>query len=116
LPATISTVRFVDPVAWDAKAASTHAYWWPHFNPLMGTCSHGLCGTYPTTASGHFLIISGDSGNPDFYVINGEIFFYRGRTTSGYSAQMQADCDALTTWAGLNPADHQLQLLDLNTL
>ena len=113
LPASIATMRMVDPAAFDAKVSDTHAYWWPNFNPLLGTCQHNICGTLFTTASGHSMLISGDSGSPNFYAINGEAFYYAGRTTSGYSSQMQADCDTLTTWAGLNPADHQFQLLEL---
>ncbi len=117
LPADIQCVKMADPTAFAAKLAlEPSVFWWPRTDPQLGTCTHNIVGTVPTTASGHSMFISGDSGSPNFYVLKGEIIMLSGRTTSGYSAQMQADVDALSAWEGLNPADYKIQLLDLSQL
>lgn len=116
IPAGIACMKMVNTAALNAKLASEPTvFYWPRRSPLLGTCQHNIVGTVEGgTASGHSMYIGGDSGSPDFYVLNGEMVMTRGRTTSGWSAQMQADCDALCTWAGLNPTNYQIQLLDLS--
>jgi hypothetical protein len=56
----------------------------------------------------------GDSGSPNMIPMPGELVFYSGRSTSGPSQQMQADMDALSRSAGLDPAKYQMQWLDLS--
>jgi hypothetical protein len=57
----------------------------------------------------------GDSGSPDLLPMPGELVFFRGRSTSGPSQQMQSDMDALSRSAGLDPAKYQMQWLDLSS-
>jgi hypothetical protein len=57
----------------------------------------------------------GDSGSPDLLPMPGELVFYSGRSTSGPSPQMQSDMDALSRSAGLDPANYQMQWLDLSS-
>jgi hypothetical protein len=57
----------------------------------------------------------GDSGSPNLLPLPGELVFYAGRSTSGPSPQMQADMDALSRSAGLDPAKYQMQWVDLSS-
>src|SRR2546427_71699 len=45
----------------------------------------------------------GDSGSPDLLPLPGELIFAGGRSTSGPSAQMQADMDELCRLERLDP-------------
>lgn len=54
----------------------------------------------------------GDSGSPNLLPLPGELVFFGGRSTSGPSADMQADLDALSKMEGLNPAAYQLRWVD----
>ncbi len=56
----------------------------------------------------------GDSGSPNLLPLPGELVFFSGRSTSGPSADMQADMDTLSKMEGLNPNDYQLQWVDLS--
>jgi hypothetical protein len=56
----------------------------------------------------------GDSGSPNMLPMPGELVFWSGRTTSGPSAEMQADMDKLCQLEGLDPAQYQLQWVDLS--
>jgi hypothetical protein len=56
----------------------------------------------------------GDSGSPDMLPLPRELVFFEGRSTSGPSAQMQADMDELCRQAGLDPKKYQLQWRDLS--
>ena len=115
LPADIQPVCMVDPSAMSAKLAAQGAWWFPRHNIMLATCQHNLVGgRYYAVFSNHSFLIGGDSGSPDFYLLNGKIIMFAGCTTSGWCPQMQADCDQLSTWAGLDPASYQIQLLDLN--
>ena len=55
----------------------------------------------------------GDSGSPDMLPMPGELVFFSGRSTSGPSAEMQSDMDALCVMSGLDPRKYQLQWVDL---
>lgn len=55
----------------------------------------------------------GDSGSPNLLPLPGELVFFGGRSTSGPSADMQADIDALSKMEGLNPNAYRLQWVDL---
>ena len=55
----------------------------------------------------------GDSGSPNLLPLPGELVFFGGRSTSGPSADMQADMDALSKMEGLSPNDYQLRWVDL---
>jgi len=56
----------------------------------------------------------GDSGSPDLLPLPGELVFLNGRSTSGPSAQMQADMDTLCALENLNTNHYQLQWVDLS--
>jgi hypothetical protein len=51
----------------------------------------------------------GDSGSPNMLPLPGQLVFVSGRSTSGASAEMQADMDQLCRLQGLNPATYQMQ-------
>lgn len=57
---------------------------------------------------------AGDSGSPNLLPLPGELVFFSGRSTSGPSAEMQADMDALSKMEGLNPNLYQLRWVDLS--
>ncbi len=57
---------------------------------------------------------AGDSGSPDLLPLPGELVFLNGRSTSGPSAQMQADMDTLCALENLNTNHYQLQWVDLS--
>ena len=105
----------IDGAAFAAKLAKNTLGFYPGFNPLLGTCQHNQIGTTDGTRyNPHNFYQGGDSGSPDFYLLNGAVVMLQGRTTTGYNAQMQADADALSRFAGLAPANYQINLLDLN--
>jgi hypothetical protein len=51
----------------------------------------------------------GDSGSPNILPLGNELVFFSGRSTSGPSAEMQADMDELCRLQKLNPAKHPLR-------
>ncbi|HWV98111.1 MAG TPA: hypothetical protein VNZ64_00330 [Candidatus Acidoferrum sp.] len=55
----------------------------------------------------------GDSGSPNMLPLPDELVFYGGRSTSGPSAEMQADMDELCRRASLDPRRYQMQWVDL---
>lgn len=62
---------------------------------------------YPDTAkppfNDHDTGVSGDSGRPDMIpTLGGTLVFFKGRTTSGPTAQMQADMDILSIYLNLS--------------
>ena len=115
LPDSIEPVTMIDAAAFAAKLAKNTLGFYPGFNPLLGTCQHNQIGTTDGTHyNPHNFYIDGDSGSPDFYLLNGAVVMLQGRTTTGYNAQMQADADALSRFAGLDPSQYQIKLLDLN--
>jgi hypothetical protein len=60
------------------------------------------------------VVKGGDSGCPNLLPLPGKLVFMSGRTTSGPSAQMQADMDELCRLEKLNPKKYQLQWVDLS--
>ncbi len=83
------------------------------------TCQHGAMSAnlppfqYPDTAkppfNDHDTGVSGDSGRPDMIpTLGGTLVFFKGRTTSGPTAQMQADMDILSIYLNLSTNDYQL--------
>ena len=74
----------------------------------LGNVSADVPGFYVDTWKG------GDSGSPDMLPMPNELVFFGGRSTSGPSAEMQADIDALSDMQGLNKHDYQLQWVDLS--
>lgn len=56
----------------------------------------------------------GDSGGPILIPLPGELIFIGGISTSGPGPAMQEDMDALSRRAGLDPAEYQMQHLDLS--
>ncbi len=57
----------------------------------------------------------GDSGAPDMLPLPGELVFFRGRTSTGPDAAMQAEMDKLCRSEGLDPAKYQMQWVDLSS-
>jgi len=57
----------------------------------------------------------GDSGSPNILAMPNELIFTSGRSTSGPSAEMQADMDALCRSEKLDPRKYQLQWVDLSS-
>jgi hypothetical protein len=111
LPASITPMRVLDTNA--VARINAYALWnWsplPNY-PILGTCQHNdVGGLNFAVFSNHSFFIGGDSGSVNFIILNGEMLFVAGRTTTGYSPQMQADANTLSTWAGLNPANYQIQ-------
>ena len=57
----------------------------------------------------------GDSGSPDFIISpDNKLVLISNRGGTGVSQQFAEDVDTLTLWAGLNPADYQLNWYDLS--
>jgi hypothetical protein len=54
----------------------------------------------------------GDSGGPWMLPIPGQLIFVYGATTSGANANMQSDIDTLTTLAGADTNNYQIQFID----
>lgn len=61
------------------------------------------------------FIKGGDSGSPNLLPLPNELVFFSGRSTSGPSAQMQSDMDALCRAERLNPKRYQLNWADLSS-
>ena len=57
---------------------------------------------------------SGDSGSPNMLLLNGELLFLSGRSTSTPSRQMQADMDELCRKERLDPKKYQLRWMELS--
>lgn len=55
----------------------------------------------------------GDSGSANMIPLPGQLVFFSGRSTSGPTADMQADMDQLCRLEGLNPAKYQMRWVDL---
>ncbi|MBI3849128.1 MAG: hypothetical protein HY298_02385 [Verrucomicrobia bacterium] len=109
LPASIEPLRVVALTNVLAKYPTFGNAPHPVFRTeQLGNVSADVPGLYLNTWKG------GDSGSPDLLPLPGELVFFGGRSTSGPSAEMQADMDALCAKAGLNKAKYQLQWVDLS--
>jgi hypothetical protein len=73
-----------------------------------GHVSAGIPGFIVNTWKG------GDSGSPNMLPFFDELVFLSGRSTSGPSAEMQADMDQLCRLQHLDPKRYQLQQVDLS--
>lgn len=74
-----------------------------------GNVSAGIPGfTYPSQ-------VGGDSGSPNMILVDDDLVFFGGRTTSGPSAHMQGAMDALSVLSGLIPANYQMQWKDMSS-
>ena len=84
---------------------------------LLGTCQHNtLCSDTVWGASifaGHNARQGGDSGAPNFLLLDNELVFVSGRTTTGFSQTMLTNINLLTTSAGLSTNNYQPQIYDL---
>jgi hypothetical protein len=115
LPASIQPIIMTDTTALNTKLGKNPIGFWPNFKPLLGTCQHNQIGTLDGSSyNPHNFYVGGDSGSPDFYIVSNSLVMVQGRTTAGWSSQMQADADALSRWAGLDPAQYQIQLFDFS--
>jgi len=84
----------------------------------------GVCPIFKTEQIGYVsaevpgftveTVKGGDSGSPDMVPLPGELVFWRGRSTWPASPEMQADMDQLSRQEGLDPANYQLQWVDLS--
>ena len=84
---------------------------------LLGTEQNGHVATGPDTIApfAYPLYKGGDSGSPDFIISpDNKLVMFRGRGTSGASAQLAADVDTLTRHVGLDPNLYQLRWYDLS--
>jgi hypothetical protein len=89
------------------------------------TLAEGPCPLFMTEQSGNVsaqvpaftlnIWKGGDSGSPNMLPMPGELVFYGGRSTSGPSAEMQADMDELCRRADLDPSRYQMQWGDLSS-
>jgi hypothetical protein len=80
---------------------------------FFGTTQDGYCSAqvppfvYP-------LLVAGDSGSPNMIPTpDNKLAMFSGRSTSGPSAQMQADMDTLTALVGLSTNNYQLRYYDM---
>lgn len=109
LPLSIEPMRVISPATESAKHPyCLNALDLAFMTEQTGNVSAGIQGFTVPTMKG------GDSGSPNMLPMPGELVFYSGRTTSGPSAAMQADMDELSRESGLNPANYQLQWVDLS--
>jgi hypothetical protein len=109
LPDSITPIRVVDPA---------------NINARYDALDDAPCPLFMTEQSGHvsaqvqgFTVNTfqgGDSGSPNMLPLPGELIFFSGRSTSGPSAEMQADLDELCRRAGLNPRRYQMKWVDLS--
>jgi hypothetical protein len=112
LPETIQPMRVVEPTM---VSANPHAKYFvmPGFpcpifkTEQFGNVSADMPGFTLDTYKG------GDSGSPNMLPMPGELIFCGGRSTSGASAEMQADMDTLCRLEGLDAKKYQLQWMDL---
>jgi len=87
-------------------------------------CDGAPCVMYMTEQTGHVsaevpgftveTVKPMDSGSPNLLPLPGELVFCGGRTTSPASEAMQADMDELCRLSNLNPANYQMQWVDLS--
>jgi len=113
LPPSIEPMRVV--AASEIFAVPPCKYWsFPGVPPLLLKTEQG--GNVSAEVPGFTVdtMKAGDSGSPNMLPLPGELVFLDGRTTSGPSAQMQADMDELCRLEGLDPAKYQLQYPNLS--
>ena len=73
-----------------------------------------------TPTFGHNTWVGGDSGAANLLPLPStqgrpfKLAYTSGRSTSGVMPLMLADIDRLTVWAGLNPNDYQLEIINLS--
>jgi hypothetical protein len=110
LPADVEPMAMVSYGQQNAVAATAGPPWGTtHWPPGIGTEQSNYVGPFNEPN----LYKSGDSGSPNMWILDGTLWMTGGRTTSGWTTNMQADLDALATWAGLDPADYQPTLFHL---
>lgn len=111
LPADIESIRVAAHSDVLAKCADRPGAPWPIlFTEQLGrVASLQVPGFWVEIAKG------GDSGSPNLVPLGGELVFFSGRSTSGPSAQMQSDMDALCRAERLNPKRYQLNWADLSS-
>jgi len=110
LPASIQPMRVISLTNVLAQYPGRSGSPQPFFRTeQLGSVSAGVPGFTVETWKG------GDSGSPDMLPMPDELVFFGGRSTSGPSAEMQADMDELCTLQGLNPKKYQLQWVDLSS-
>lgn len=111
LPSGITPMR----VASEMDVVRNYVYVDPAPRPFFQTEQGGYvsAGVPGFTAQ---VVKGGDSGSPDMVPLPGELIFFRGRTTSGPSLEMQKDMDKLCRDARLDPAKYQMNWVDLAKL
>ena len=109
LPDAIAPMRVVSTDTACIKCPYRPNAPWLIFRTEQGGC-------ISTTIPGFSTVTwkGGDSGSPDMLPLPGELVFFRGRTTTGPSPEMQKDMDALCKSARLNPSRYQLDWADLS--
>lgn len=111
LPPSVEIMTLASPAFLNSINGGAYQFWPPAFNPILGTCNHGYIGTpFHTSTFTHGMFVSGDSGSPNFYIYQKKLVMISGRTTSGYSPEMQTAVDRLTLSAGENTNSFQIKL------
>ncbi len=109
LPASIEPVRVMDWNEFNAKTRGQDVWTWPQ----MGRCQHGYVGS--TRSAGHSMAQPGDSGHYSGFVLNGsQGWEWVAVVPTLPGNAYQRDLDELSRWAGLNPAQYQIQWFDLS--
>jgi hypothetical protein len=113
LPNSIQPMRVVAPDQVFGVSHTKYAYAQDAPCPIFGTEQTGgvSAGVPGFTLN---IVKGGDSGSPDMLPMPGELVFSSGRSTSGATPDMQADMDKLCQLEGLDPAQYQLQWVDLS--
>lgn len=114
LPDTIQPMRVAQPDQIFAISHSKYCYAADAPCPMFETEQNG---NVSASIPGFTLDTNkgGDSGSPNMLPMPGELVFWSGRSTSGPSSEMQADMDKLCQLEGLDPAQYQLQWVDLSS-
>ncbi len=109
LPASIVPIRVTNPAdVWRRYKQWSYGPRPMFFTEQSGHVSAEVPGWSVTVGKG------GDSGSPVMLPMPGELLFWAGTSTSGPSAEMQADMDELCRRCNLNPRRYQLQWVDIS--
>lgn len=111
LPADIEPIRVAAHRDVLAKCADRPGVPWP----ILFTEQSGRVAALQVPGFWVEIAKGGDSGSPNLLPMDGELVFFSGRSTSGPSAQMQSDMDALCRAERLNPKRYQLNWADLSS-
>ena len=114
LPSSIEPMRVCSPGDIFSEPHSRYTYFADAPCPMFKTEQGGnVSAEVPGFTCNTFK--GGDSGSPNMVPLGQELVFANGRSTSGASADMQADMDKLCRLDGLDPKRYQLRWVDLSS-